>query len=78
MHFISLKHDSCRHLGRERLENRRAFVRPPVVAMLSRARGPLEAPLDNGVVRAELRVLSLAGKEGRSTFGGVAGILTKF
>ena len=44
----------------------------------SHARSPLEAPLDDGVVRAELRVLSLVAKEGKSTFGGVAGILAKF
>ena len=39
---------------------------------------PVGGPLNNGVVRAELRVLSLSGEEGRSTFGGVVGILAKF
>lgn len=47
-------HEGCRRRGREQLENRRAFVRPPAVGMLLRARGPLEAPLDNCVVRVVL------------------------
>ena len=49
--------------GREWLENCRAFVRPPAVVMLPRTQGLLEAPLDNYVVRAVLRVLSLSVEE---------------
>lgn len=62
----------------EQLENHWVFVRPPAMVKHPGARGPLEAPLDNGVVYAELRVLSLLGKEGWSTFGAMAGILAKF
>ena len=75
-----MKLQVCQRLGLEQLENRRAFIRPPTVATLLHMRGPLEAPLNSCVVHAVLRVLSLSlkGKEGRSTFGGVAGILAKF
>ena len=59
-----------------------AFIRPPTVATLPRAQGPLEAPLDDMaaryVLRVELQVLSLLVEEGRSTFGSVARILAKF
>ena len=48
---------------------------------LPRARGPLEAPLDDcAVVHTELQVLSLSlgGGGYLSTFGGVVVILAKF
>ena len=57
---------------------RRAFVRSPVVVMLPRRWGPLEAPLDDGIVRVVLQVLSFSIEQGRSTFRGVVGILAKF
>ena len=54
----------CRCPSPERLENHcRAFVRPPVVVTLSRVRGPLEAPLNDGMVHVELRVLSYSIEE---------------
>jgi len=40
----------CRRPGLEWLENYRAFIRPPAVAMLLHVRGPLVAPLDDFVV----------------------------
>ena len=46
--------------GREWLENRRAFVRPLAMATPPHVHGLLEAPLNNSVVRMELRVLSLS------------------
>ena len=46
--------------GLERLENHRAFIRPPTVVTLPCIQGPVEAPLDNGVIRVELLVLSLS------------------
>ena len=50
------------------LENHWVFVRPLAVVTLPCARGPLEAPLDNGVVCAELRVLSLSLGKGRLVY----------
>ena len=50
----------CRCPGLERLENHQAFIRPPTLAMLPPAQGPLEALLNNCVVRTEVRVLSLS------------------
>ena len=68
----------CRHLASIGAENRRrqVFVRPPAVAMLLHARGPLEAPLDwlDTLVHAEFWVLSLLVEQGRSTFGVTVGI----
>ena len=48
------------------------------MVMLLHTRGPLEASLDDGVVRAELQVLSLSVEEGRSTFDFMAGTCAKF
>ena len=65
--------------ARPKRKNRRAFVQPPTVAMIPLRQGLLEALLDDcAMVRAKLWVLSLSVEEGRSTFGGVAGILAKF
>ena len=51
----------------------RALIQPPAVVQLLHARGPIRGPLTEYgvccVLRAELRVLSLSGEEGRSTFG---------
>ena len=74
-----------------RTENRQAFIGPFAVATLLHAWGPLEAPLDDLTIGCPCGVssalslslylslsLSLSVEEGRSTFGGVAGILAKF
>ena len=81
----------CQHPASKSENCHWAFVRPPAMATLPRTHeGPLEAPLSRkwycvvcacevrGMVCTGLRVLSLSMKEGRSTFGVMAGIWAKF
>ena len=68
--------------GRKWLENRRrTFIQPSAMVTFLRAWGLLEVLLDDfGVwfARSFRCSLSLSVEEGRSTFGGVVGILAKF
>ena len=79
-----ISYSYCRHSASIEAENghRRAFVRPLAMATLLHPQGPLEAPfsIDWCVWFAQSFGCSLSLGKGRylSTFGGVAGILTKF
>ena len=82
--FALISYSYCRCLASigEKNGRRQAFVRPPTVVTLPHPRGPLEAPfsIDWCVWFAQSFGCSLSLGKGRylSTFGGVAGILTKF